>query len=685
MIRSLDGACDTVPGADCAAMTEPRRYALGVDTGGTYTDAVVYDERAREIVAKAKSPTTHDDLAIGIGKAIDTAVADAAVDPAAIEMVALSTTLATNALVEGTGRPACLVTIGFEDDALDRGGLRDAIGDDAVIVVAGGHTSHGEEVEPLDLDELGELVDAVAGDVDGFAVTAQFATRNADHELAARDLIRERTGKPVTCSHVLSASLGGPKRGVTALLNARLIAMIEDLVATTAGILADRGVDAPVMIVRGNGSLVSVDFVKDRPVETILSGPAASLVGAAHLAASDDAIISDIGGTTTDIAVVRDGVPQFGADGAVVGGHRTMVEAVLMHTHGLGGDSEIRLADRAVGAELEVGPRRVVPLSLMAEGHRDVIDKELEARINDEIPGAFDGMFLQRTARADGATLDRFEQQVLDAVDQPLVPVGRAVTTSLQERAMRRLVSRAVLRLSAFTPTDASHVLGDQTTHDPAVARKAAEVFARRRDRYGNAIAETPEEISQAVVDALVRRSAEALLAAALDRDGLDDSLADSPLVAAALDRTARSARIDIGLGAPLVGLGAPAATYYPAIGGLLGAEVTVPADADVANAIGAVVGKVRVRTEIQVTAPRRGVYRVHGGGEPETTWERPDAQARAEELARDAAIAEVQAAGAREFEVEVAWSEKVIDVDGRPMFVEGTATATASGRPDLG
>ena len=116
-------------------MTEPRRYALGVDTGGTYTDAVVYDERAREIVAKAKSPTTHDELAIGIGRAIDAAVSDAAVDPSAIEMVALSTTLATNALVEGTGRPACLVTIGFDEDALDRGGLREAIGDDAVIVV----------------------------------------------------------------------------------------------------------------------------------------------------------------------------------------------------------------------------------------------------------------------------------------------------------------------------------------------------------------------------------------------------------------------------------------------------------------------------------------------------------------------------------------------------------------------
>ena len=557
--------------------------------------------------------------------------------------------------------------------------------DDAVIVVGGGHNSHGDPVEPLDLDELAARVDEVADQVDGFAVTAQFATRNAEHELAARDLIRERTGKPVTCSHVLSASLGGPKRGVTALLNARLIAMIDDLVATTGGSLAERGIDAPMMIVRGNGSLVSVDFVKERPVETILSGPAASLVGAAHLADAADAVIADIGGTTTDIAVVRDGMPPFGADGATVGGHRTMVEAVLMHTHGLGGDSEIRLADRAVGAQFEVGPRRVVPLSLMGEQHVDLLRNELRARLNDEIPGAFDGMFLQRTARAEGAVLDRNEQTVVDAVDKPLVPVSQAVATSLQERAMRRLVSRAILRLVAFTPTDASHVLGNQTTHDPEIARLGAAVFARRRDRYGNDIAETPEEISGAVVAALVRRSAEALLAAALDRDGLDDAHAQSALVAAALDRMSHSARIDIGLGAKLVGLGAPAATYYPAIGEVLGTKVEVPADADVANAIGAVVGKVRVRAKVPVTAPRRGVYRVHAGGEPETTWEHPEAQARAEGLARAAAVAEVQAAGAKEFEVEVTWTEKVIEVDGRPLFVEGMAIAVAAGRPDLG
>ena len=104
------------------------------------------------------------------------------------------------------------------------------------------------------------------------------------------------------------------------------------LVRTTEKALADRGVHAPLMVVRGDGSLVSAAFVRERPIETILSGPAASLVGAAHLTGCTDAVISDIGGTTTDIAVLRDGVPIISADGATVGGHQTMVAAVAMRS-----------------------------------------------------------------------------------------------------------------------------------------------------------------------------------------------------------------------------------------------------------------------------------------------------------------------------------------------------------------
>ncbi len=675
--------------ADCRAMgMQAQRFGLGVDTGGTYTDAVVYDRFNGRLVAKAKAATTPDDLAVGITEAIDRALGEGAttrfVEPAAIDMVALSTTLATNALVEGIGRPACLVTIGFQESALDRGGLRQALGDDEVIVVAGGHNSNGDEIGPLDLDSLAAGVDAVADHVDGFAVTAHFATRNPDHEVAARDLIRQRTGKPVTCSHHLSARLNGPRRALTALLNARLIPMIEELVTTTAAILGERGVAAPMMMVRGNGSLVSVDFVRDRPVETILSGPAASLIGAAHLAGTHDSIIADIGGTTTDIAVLRDGRPELNADGALVGGHQTMVEAVMMQTHGLGGDSGVELADRAVGAQLVIGPRRVIPLSLLASTKSDVVLTVLRRQIAGEIEGPHDGRLVRLSKRADGARLDRSEQQVVDAIGDGWVAVDSVASSSLQVRALGRLVSRALIRLAAFTPTDASHVLGTQTTFDPEAARLGALLLARSRDRYGAAIAGSPEEISSVVVETFARRSAEAILGAALDRDGLPTEAARSDLVAAALDGAAVSSRLDIGLAVPLIGLGAPASTYYPAVGALLGADVEIPGNADVANAIGAVVGKVRVQKEITVTAPRRGVYRIHGRSDPETLWEQPHARDRALELASEAAAAAVVEAGAADFSIEVGWSEKIIDVQGRPMFVEGVATATASGYPKL-
>ena len=350
---------------DTERRTHPR-LLLGIDTGGTYTDAVVYDEDAGVVVAKAKSPTTRHDLSIGILGAIDAALVGAQVPPAHVELVSLSTTLATNALVEGTGRPVAAVIIGFDADVLERGGLAAALAGDPALFLAGGHDSHGRAVAPLDLDALEAWATGLDRPVEGFAVMAQFSVRNPEHEVAATELLRRVTGKPVTASHTLSAKLNGPKRAVTAILNARLVPIIAGLVATAERTLVDHGVHAPLMVVRGDGSLVSSAFVRERPIETILSGPAASLVGAAHLTGLTDAIISDIGGTTTDIAVLRHGVPLVSHEGATVGGHRTMVSAVDMHTHGLGGDSEVRHDERALGAVLHIGTRRVVPVSLLA-------------------------------------------------------------------------------------------------------------------------------------------------------------------------------------------------------------------------------------------------------------------------------------------------------------------------------
>ena len=303
---------------------------LGVDTGGTYTDAVVLDDESDRVIASAKSLTTRPDLSLGVGRAIDAAIANAGVTAANVAMVSLSTTLATNALVEGQGGRVALIFIGFDRAELARAGLEEALKGDPVIWMAGGHNHAGGEVVPLDLASLETEIAALGPEITGFAVAASFATRNPSHELAARDVIRRVSGRPVTCSHELSAALNGPRRALTAVLNARLIGMIDHLVTSCEAHMTHLGIRAPLMVVRGDGALVSAALAREHPIETILSGPAASIAGASWLTGEKDALVSDIGGTTTDVCLLRDGKPAIDPMGARVGKYRTMVEAVAM-------------------------------------------------------------------------------------------------------------------------------------------------------------------------------------------------------------------------------------------------------------------------------------------------------------------------------------------------------------------
>ena len=659
---------------------------LGIDTGGTYTDAVIYDEATTTIVAKAKAPTTHHDLSIGICGAIDAVLAASGLPAARIELVSLSTTLATNALVEGKGRSVCAVIIGFDGDVLERAGLGEALGDDPVVIVAGGHDPYGGEVAALDTERLAAEIAAVANSVEAFAVTAQFSVRNAAHELAAAEVIRSVTGKPVTMSHHLSARLNGPKRAVTAVLNARLISIIDELVRTTETALLQRGVHAPLMVVRGDGSLVSAAFVRERPIETILSGPAASLVGAAHLTGLANAVISDIGGTTTDIAVLREGEPIISEDGATVGGHQTMVAAVAMHTLGLGGDSQVRHDERAAGAVLWLGPRRVIPICQLALEEPTLVHSMLDLHLTYFNPGEFDGTLLiaenyeQRLASLAGT-----ERAVLVAMGGRVASAAKALTSMQLRRVMQRLVQRGVLQLAAFTPTDAAHVVGLQDTYDRSAAVKAAEIFSRNRDRMGKSLASDGHELSQITIDLLVRRSAEAVLSAAFTHDGLPSGAVHLPVIQAVFDRRLTVATVALGLDAPLIGLGASAPTYYPLVAELMGAECCVPADADVANAIGAVVGRVRLSVECVISAPELGTYKAHiAGREPRSFPELEDALAFASVQLAAQLEADMTAAGAPVFQTKETWQENTVDLNGLEMFVDGLLTLTASGRPQL-
>ncbi|MBC7313425.1 MAG: hydantoinase/oxoprolinase family protein, partial [Rhizobium sp.] len=498
-------------------------YLLGIDTGGTYTDAVLYSE-TQGILAKAKALTTRHDLAIGIAEALEKVIETSGVSVEAIGLVSLSTTLATNALVEGQGGRAGLIMIGFGPEDLKRDGLADALGADPVIYLSGGHDVHGTET-PLDLAPLEAALPELRETVSSFAVAGYFAVRNPAHENRVRDFIRDHCSLPVTCSHELSSKLGGPRRALTTLLNARLVSMIDRLVGACEDFLNRRGIDAPLMVVRGDGVLISAAEARLRPIETILSGPAASLVGARHLTGLADAVVSDIGGTTTDVAILEDGRPRLDADGAVVGGYRTMVEAVAMRTYGLGGDSEVRIDDRSMNARIDLGPRRLVPLSLAATLHgRPVIDI-LERQLRAAHMGRHDGRLAVRTGVPDhlAAGLAVQEAALFARIGSEPMALDQLMTATSQLATLDRLVARGLVHICGITPSDAMHVLGRQGQWDREVAELALRLAMRRKNGAGQPIAASPEDLAGRIVDRLTRQSAEVILSATLPEAGLAD------------------------------------------------------------------------------------------------------------------------------------------------------------------
>ena len=662
---------------------------IGLDTGGTFTDAALLDTTKGMVIGTGKSLTTRADLSVGVGGAIRRVLEtfDGSADD--IGLVSLSTTLATNAVVEGVGGRVCLIMIGFDETALERADLARALGKDSAYFITGGHGPDGSPQARLDEAAIRAAIRESAGDISAFAVAGHFATRNPEHEIRARDLLREIGNVPVTCSHELTSSLGGPRRALTAVLNARLISLLDRLVTATQAIMTEQGLTCPLMVVKGDGSLLRADYARSRPVETVLSGPAASLAGAAFLAGTDTALIADIGGTTTDIALLRNGAPGLKSDGAFVGGWQTMVEAADIRTCGLGGDSEVRPVTRGTIGGLTLGPRRAVPLSLLATQWPEAKER-LAAQLEVAVPMATDGRFvLPVMPNGVPGWLTRSEARLAAKILET-GPVGIAdiAGTQLALGAVDRLVARGLLTLSAFTPTDALHVTGEFTDFDSEAAKLGARLMARQKNGIGQPVAETETDLARQTLVELHRRSGLALMDAALAHDGAGEGQASTNPLLAGLYRPHSSddrglARLSLTLDTGLVALGASARTHYPHVARLMGVELTVPTHADVAGAVGAAAGAVRQRVVIAITQPAEGRFRIHLPDGPDDQGDMDSAL----DLARDAAAAlargRAEKAGARDVTVTLDEDIKLVPVSAdRDMFIEALIYATADGQP---
>ena len=657
---------------------------LGVDTGGTYTDAVLIRDET-EVIASAKALTTRRDLALGVGNAVQKVLDDSGVSPSDVVMTSLSTTLATNALVEGKGGRVCLVFIGFSEKDIKRQGLEEALKGDPYLVLSGGHDHSGSEVKPFDDEVLREKLSGLM-DVSGFAVAGQFATRNSSHENRARDIIREVVGAPVSCSHELSAKLGGPKRAMTAVLNARLIGMIDHLIGATENYLLDIGIKAPMMVVRGDGALISAKQAREKPIETILSGPAASIVGARWLTNEQNAIVSDIGGTTTDVALLRNGRPHIDPDGAMVGGLRTMVEAVAMRTFGLGGDSQVHLARDGLAGEITLGPRRVMPISLLAIDHSEMVHKALDNALAEERVQEFSGQFLLALADEAHGLSDR-DNAVFERILHGPLPMADALKTRIELGSLERLLAQGLVMHCAVTPSDASHVLNRVDAWDKLAAKKALELFARQRTGAGELLAKSADDLALKVIDQLTEQTSEVILETAFGEDDIDGrarDLARHVLTKTGLSHHRNVVAIDAGLNLPLIGLGASAQAYYGAVGKRLSTDTILPEYGGVANAIGAVVGQITMRETGKIVSAGEGAWRVFLNDAPQNYNSQEQALSVMRAHLRETAENQALLAGASDVRLRMEEEIEEAEIDGRLVFIEATITAIASGRPRI-
>ena len=669
--------CDAQPEA-ASPPAKRAHLGLGIDAGGTYTDIVLYDFDTRAVLQKAKSLTTKWDYALGIAAALDQL--DASRFPK-VDVISVSTTLATNAIVEGRGQKVGLLLMppyGWSDP--------EHFSHAPIAIVAGQLEIDGREIAPTDDAQVRRIVRDMLDHhgVRAFAVGGYASHVNPSHELQVQAAVRAETDAAVTCVHELSGGLNYRIRAETAVLNAKIIPILDAFLEKIQTTTRSRGLHAPIMVVRSDGYLMSLAAARERPIETILSGPAASVAGAAYLTGAPDAMIVDIGGTTTDTARIRQGTVQTCRKGARVGRWETFVETLDMRTLGLGGDSRIA----CVEGRLEIGPQRITPV----------------ARVAAQQPGSGEALaWLEHHLNHFSTSTREMELLTLAPYQHRRVHRGREgqIVERLQERpySVAELVERLgcisegflpldeleedhIVQRCGLTPTDLLHATGQLLLWDAEAPRRMCEMYAKLLG------IECLPFIQQGH-DHFVRRLAMELLktqlADAFDPDALEGSPAAMALIDRALGVTADACSVKIALQTPVIGIGAPAHFFLPAAARLLQCEAIIPEHANVANAIGAITSLVRIHRRVVIAVDDRGRYRIEGlSGTP--TFDKIAA-------AQDFAIAQLQQmvrelgrqAGTDQLRVEVCVHDRMVPIkDGQQLFLERTIDASLSGRPTL-
>ncbi|GHV51046.1 hydantoinase/oxoprolinase [Synergistales bacterium] len=669
------------------------KIGIGIDAGGTYTDAVAYSFERREVLASAKALTRKEDLSAGIEEALDALPVEFV---RGASCAALSTTLATNACVEDKGCRGKLLFIGVDPFVINWVG--DEYGLPPLSEIRVIEKNRGEEKCFYTKEEWRTFYEANSDwfkDAAGIAVVDIDAMDNcAALEKDIREKIWETCGLPVICGHELSSELNSIRRGAGTLLNIRLIPLISEFIEAVRLSFSRRGMeDVPIYIVRSDGTLMSDSFTKERPVETLLCGPAAGLIGSAYLTGNQNCLVIDMGGTTTDISLIHKGKPKKAAEGVHIGKWKTFVKGAFVDTFALGGDSTIRI-DRgnALNNEwsLSLEDVRSMPFCMAADRWpriKDRLHSLLVTKHRHTLPIQEFFMLIKDINGTDQFSGE--EQKFCRALrNGPLIfsDAARVMGKDIYDFNVSRLEREGVVLRCGLTPTDIMHLKGDFERYDKEAARLGALFVA---SGVGMSLDELGDRVYDMVKQKLYRNIVRILIQSQhpkLQDRGFD---ADLELIIGQAWETAREnppARFLLPVfqtPLTLVGIGAPIHHFLPDVAKALSAEWEIPRNAPVVNALGAIVSHVETVCRVKVIMNEAGKYQVCGMYENFTTPDKEQALENAREQCERAAREEAHNRGITDkLQVETTCKDSIYYYPGHKdgIYLWSWVTTTVSG-----
>ena len=630
------------------------KIGIGIDTGGTYTDAVAYDFSKNTILGSAKALTTKEDLSIGILEALDGIPHHLLKDA---EIISLSTTLATNACVENRGGNAKLIFFGGDRKVIDENGGKYGLPTAKDIYIQESFTKFSGNIEREPDWELFENeIENDYGQFDGVGIIEINAMRNgAVVEKKAKAIFREKYDIPVVCGYELFSQLNCLQRGSSTLLNARLFPVIKDFLAAIKKSVVQRGIDATLIIVRSDGSMMSEKFASIRPVETLLCGPAASAIGGLRLSNEPNSIIIDMGGTTTDIAVVKDGIPITVVDGVSIGKWKTFVDGLYVKTFGLGGDSAIHYHNQHIYLE----EYRVVPLCVVAEEHPIIIDnlKQLWGNRRKHTLFLHEHYILIRDISENPRYTD-VEKTFCNALKNgPLTlwDAAAAIDRDMYTLDVKKLIKEGIVQICGLTPTDIMHIKKDFSKYATEASLLAAEFVAFNLDVTVEALCdlvytEVKRKLYLNIVKIMLENHYPHYMKHDLGND-VERFINDSFRQATNGEENPYI-HMNFKTDFTLVGIGAPIRIFLEDVARMLHTTAVIPDNYEVANALGAITGNISASHSIEIrplNSPEGTVgFIVYGNSERKIFPEKKSAVAFAVSEAKDGARKEAINRGAK-------------------------------------